>query len=134
MCGIAGIIGRISKPNRAALRRMNAAMIHRGPDGENYWEADPDYRDWGLMLGHRRLSILDLSDAAAQPMIDPVTGHVVVFNGEIYNYKELRCRLAAQGQTFQSSGDTAVLLRVLSVHGRPAICWLRGMFAFALWD
>ena len=86
------------------------------------------------MLGHRRLSILDLSDAAAQPMIDSVTGHVVVFNGEIYNYKELRCRLAAQGQTFQSSGDTAVLLRVLSVHGRPAICWLRGMFAFALWD
>ena len=109
-------------------------MIHRGPDGEGYWEAPPDSRGWGAMLAHRRLSILDLSPAGAQPMVDPVTGHVVVFNGEIYNYVELRDRLAATGQTFQSTGDTAVMLRALSVHGRQAVGWLRGMFAFAFWN
>jgi asparagine synthase (glutamine-hydrolysing) len=67
-------------------------------------------------------------------MIDPVTGHVVVFNGEIYNFAELRRRLAAEGQEFQSSGDTAVMLRALSLHGPNAVSWLRGMFAFACWD
>lgn len=134
MCGIAGIIGRVSEPNRAALGRMNDAMIHRGPDGEGFWEASPDGRGWGAMLAHRRLSILDLSPAGAQPMVDPVTGHVVVLNGEIYNYVELRDRLAAGGQKFQSTGDTAVMLRALSVHGRQAVGWLRGMFAFAFWD
>ncbi len=86
------------------------------------------------MLAHRRLSILDLSPAGAQPMVDPVTGRVVVLNGEIYNYVELRDRLAAGGQKFQSSGDTAVMLRALSLHGRHAVGWLRGMFAFASWD
>ena len=69
------------------------------------------------MLAHRRLTILDLTPAAAQPMVDAVTGHVVVFNGEIYNYVELRNRLAAEGQTFQSTGDTAVMLRDVSLHG-----------------
>jgi asparagine synthase (glutamine-hydrolysing) len=86
------------------------------------------------MLTHRRLAILDLSPAGAQPMVDPVTGHVVVFNGEIYNFTELRRRLAAEGQEFQSSGDTAVMLRALSLHGPDAVSWLRGMFAFACWD
>ena len=121
MCGIAGIIGRVSEPNRTTLKRMNGAMVHRGPDGEGYWEALPDSRGWGVMLAHRRLSILDLSPAGAQPMVDPVSGHVVVFNGEVYNYVELRDRLAATGQKFQSTGDTAVMLRALSVHGRQAV-------------
>jgi asparagine synthase (glutamine-hydrolysing) len=134
MCGIAGIIGRVDLPNRAALKRMNDAMAHRGPDGDGYWEATQDNRGWGLMLAHRRLSILDLTAAAAQPMLDPVTGQVVVFNGEIYNYAELRDRLIAEGQTFQSSGDTAVMLRCLGLHGSGALKSLRGMFAFALWD
>jgi asparagine synthase (glutamine-hydrolysing) len=134
MCGIAGIIGRVGKPNRDALRRMNHAMAHRGPDGEGYWEASPDDRGWGVMLAHRRLSILDLSPAGAQPMVDSVTGHVVVLNGEIYNYVEMRDQLAAKGQSFLSTGDTAVMLRALSIHGRQAIRWLRGMFAFAFWD
>jgi asparagine synthase (glutamine-hydrolysing) len=134
MCGIAGIIGRLSEPNRSALRRMNYAMAHRGPDGEGFWEASPDGRGWSAMLAHRRLSILALSPAGAQPMVDPVTGHVVALNGEIYNYVELRDRLAAAGHTFQSTGDTAVMLRALSVHGRQAVAWLRGMFAFACWD
>lgn len=133
MCGIAGIIGRIAEPQRAALRRMNAALAHRGPDGEGFWAAEPDARGWGALLAHRRLSILDLSNAAAQPMVDAKNGHVVVLNGEIYNYVELRQRLAAASESFQSSGDTAVMLRVLSLGGAEAIASLRGMFAFAHW-
>jgi len=113
---------------------MNDAMVHRGPDAEGYWESAPDVRGWGALLAHRRLSILDLSPAGAQPMVDPVTGHVVIVNGEIYNYVELRGRLAAEGQEFHSSGDTAVMLRALSMHGRQAVGWLRGMFAFAIWN
>ena len=134
MCGIAGIIGRVANPNRDALRRMNDAMVHRGPDGDGSWELSLDDGAWGVMLTHRRLSILDLTPAGTQPMVDPVTGHVVVLNGEIYNYVEIRARLAAEGQSFQSTGDTAVMLRALGMHGCEAIRWLRGMFAFALWD
>ena len=134
MCGIAGIIGRVAEPNREALRRMNDAMAHRGPDGEGFWEASCDDRGLGVMLAHRRLSILDLTPAGTQPMVDPVTGHVIVFNGEIYNYLEIRTRLAAEGQRFSSTGDTAVMLRALGMHGYEAIRWFRGMFAFALWD
>jgi asparagine synthase (glutamine-hydrolysing) len=134
MCGIAGIVGQVSEPNRAALRRMSAAMAHRGPDAEGVWESPPDVRGWGALLAHRRLAILDLSPAGAQPMVDPVTGQVIVFNGEIYGYVELRERLLAEGQRFESTGDTAVMLRALGVHGRDALRWLRGMFAFALWD
>src|SRR6516164_8510289 len=106
MCGIAGIIGRLDNANRAALERMNDAMVHRGPDASRTWLSAPDSRGWGALLAHRRLSILDLSPAGAQPMVDSVTGHVVVFNGEIYNFCELRQRLLSEGQKFESSGDT----------------------------
>src|SRR5262252_1881467 len=134
MCGIAGIIGRLDEPNRAALERMSEAMVHRGPDDSGTWISAPDPRGWGALLGFRRLSILDLSPAGAQPMVDPVTGHVVVFNGEIYNFGDLRRRLGAEGQEFQSTGDTAVMLRALGLHGPGAVRWLRGMFAFACWN
>jgi asparagine synthase (glutamine-hydrolysing) len=134
MCGIAGILGRVSDRNRAALKRMSDAMAHRGPDAEGSWESPPDARGLGAMLAHRRLAILDLSPGGAQPMVDPVSGQVIVFNGEIYNYQALRDRLAASGQTFRSTGDTAVLLRALGVYGREAVGSLRGMFAFASWD
>jgi asparagine synthase (glutamine-hydrolysing) len=134
MCGIAGLIGRIGETNRTALRRMNHAMTHRGPDGEGFWEASSDDNGWGVMLAHRRLSILDLTNAAAQPMVDPTTRNVIVLNGEIYNYVELRNRLASAGHKFQSTGDTAVMLRALSVDGQSAIKTLRGMFAFAFWN
>lgn len=113
---------------------MSDALLHRGPDGDGYWEASPDERGWGAMLAHRRLSILDLSPAGAQPMVDPVSGDVLVLNGEIYNYVALRDRLAGAGHKFQSSGDTAVMLRSLSVEGRQAVCGFRGMFAFAYWN
>ena len=134
MCGIAGIIGRLDEANSAALARMSDAIRHRGPDADGVWSSDPDARGWGALLAHRRLSILDLSPAGAQPMIDPVTGHAIVFNGEIYNFCDLRRRLEAEGQTFNSTGDTAVMLRALSLHGPDAVAWLRGMFAFASWD
>ncbi len=134
MCGIAGILGRIDEPNRSALARMNRAMVHRGPDAEGTWCAEADERGWGAMLTHRRLSILDLSPAGAQPMRDPSTGDVIVFNGEIYNYVQLRERLCAAGQSFQSTGDTAVMLRALGVQGHRAVSEFRGMFAFAFWD
>lgn len=134
MCGIAGIIGRVDAANRAALKRMNDAMIHRGPDADGIWCSVPNARGWGALLAHRRLAILDLSPAGIQPMTDPVTGHVITFNGEIYNYLDLRRRLEGEGQKFQSSGDTAVMLRALGLHGSEAVSWLRGMFAFACWD
>ena len=134
MCGIAGIIGRLDDRNRAALERMSEAMVHRGPDGSGTWVSAPDSRGWGALLAHRRLSILDLSPAGAQPMVDPATGHVIVFNGEIYNFRDLRRRLAAEGQELQSTGDTAAMLRALGLHGPAAVAWLRGMFAFACWD
>src|SRR2546429_7845120 len=128
MCGIAGIIGRIGEENRVALRRMTSAMAHRGPDGEGFWESSGDERGWGALLTHRRLAILDLSPAGAQPMVDPVSGHVVVFNGEIYNFRELRERLTADGQEFESSGDTPVPVRALGVDGPQAGAALPGLF------
>jgi asparagine synthase (glutamine-hydrolysing) len=134
MCGIAGIIGRLDDRNLAVLERMSEAMVHRGPDAGGRWVSVPDTGGWGALLAHRRLSILDLSPAGAQPMVDPVTGHVVVFNGEIYNFGELRRRLEAEGQVLRSTGDTAVMLRALGLHGPGAVSWLRGMFAFACWD
>ncbi len=134
MCGIAGLIGRVSTPNLDALARMNAAMAHRGPDGSGTWHSPPDARGWGVMLGHRRLSILDLSPAGAQPMVDEETGDVVVLNGEIFNYVELRRRLVSAGHRFTSSGDTAVLLRALGTDGLRAIPSFRGMFAFGFWN
>jgi asparagine synthase (glutamine-hydrolysing) len=134
MCGIAGIIGRLDEPNRAALQRMSDAMVHRGPDDMGTWTSAPDARGWGALLAFRRLAILDLSPAGAQPMVDRVTGHVMVFNGEIYNFGDLRQRLVAEGQEFQSTGDTAVMLRALGLYGADAVSWLRGMFAFACWD
>lgn len=134
MCGIAGILGRIGPENRAALARMSAALAHRGPDGEGTWESPPDDAGQGVLLAHRRLAILDLSEAGRQPMVDPASGHVLVFNGEIYNFRDLRRGLEAEGQRFDSTGDTAVLLRALALRGREALPALRGMFAFAAWD
>lgn len=133
MCGIAGLIGHLNDSHRAALARMSAAQAHRGPDGTGTWESTPDPHGWGAMFAQRRLAILDLSALASQPMIDP-HGDVLAHNGEIYNYVELRQRLAAAGETVQSSGDTAPMLRTLARHGPAAVAMLRGMFAFAHWN
>lgn len=135
MCGIAGIIGRITDKNRHALRLMSTALAHRGPNAEGFFEGSPDADGQSVLLAHRRLSILDLSTAGAQPMTDAQrSAHTIVFNGEIYNYVALRNELEAQGQAFVSSGDTEVLLRTLAMNGVAAVEGLRGMFAFAHWD
>ncbi len=134
VCGIAGIIGRLDERNRGALKRMSDAMVHRGPDAAGTWEATPDDRGWGAMLAHRRLAILDLSPAGVQPMVDSVTGHVIAYNGEVYNYVDLRRHLESKGQKLGSSGDTAVILRCLGLQGAEATARFRGMFAFACWD
>lgn len=134
MCGIAGIIGSVDERNRSALERMNRAMAHRGPDGAGIWTSTPDARGWGALLGHRRLAILDLTDAGAQPMVDPRSGQAIVFNGEIYNFRSIRELLARSGEAVASTGDTEVLLRALVAMGLDALPRLRGMFAFAHWD
>ncbi|HVO20918.1 MAG TPA: asparagine synthase (glutamine-hydrolyzing) [Anaeromyxobacter sp.] len=134
MCGIGGVIGRVDDANRAAVRRMSTAMAHRGPDGEGFWTSEPDGRHRGVLLVHRRLSILDLSTAAAQPMVDPATGDVLAYNGELYNYLALRDRLAAAGERVHSTGDTEVLLHLLAREGASALPSLRGMFAFGFYD
>src|SRR3954469_422438 len=134
MCGIAGIIGRVDDCNLTALERMSGAMVHRGPDASGTWVSAPDDRGWGALLAHRRLAILDLSPAGIQPMVDAVTGQVIVFNGEIYNFRDLRERLATEGEELRSTGDTAVMLRALGLYGPEAVRWLRGMFAFACWN
>ena len=136
MCGIAGIVGGVTDRNRDALARMTDAIAHRGPDSAGFWYSTPDNRGHGCLLGHRRLSIIDLSTAADQPMTDTVRGRgqAMVYNGEVYNYKSLHRDLEQRGERLNSSGDTAAVLRLLALEGPDAVRKLRGMFAFALWD
>ena len=133
MCGIAGIFAYMSDAapvDSEELLRIRERMHGRGPDGAGLWIAD----DQRVGLAHRRLAIIDLSDAGAQPMQDPETGNCIVFNGEIYNYQALRAELIAAGHRFRSHSDTEVLLRLYAAHGAQMLPRLRGMFAFAIWD
>jgi asparagine synthase (glutamine-hydrolysing) len=134
MCGIAGILGRVDDANRAALKRMTDCLAHRGPDGDASWESTPGANGQGVLLGFRRLAIIDLSTAGDQPMVDDVTGQVLVYNGETYNFQALRDSLVASGQMFRSTGDSTVVLRSVATMGPSAVSSFRGMFAFALWD
>lgn len=128
MCGIAGFLNFDGKPaDRQVIARMTAAIAHRGPDGEGF------YIDGGLGLGHRRLAIIDLSDSGRQPMALPGDEYVVVYNGEIYNFAELRVELEALGCRFVSRSDTEVILHAWKMWGPRAVERFNGMFAFALW-
>ncbi len=127
MCGIAVIVGE--RVERESLERMNAVQIHRGPDAGGVWISE----DRKCGLGHRRLSILDLSAAGAQPMADRSGRYVMTFNGEIYNYLELREALGGKSQ-FHSQSDSEVLLEAFVRWGRSCLDRLVGMFAFAVWD
>lgn len=132
MCGIAGIVARDEATVREALAAMNAAQRHRGPDDEGQFV--DSFGNVILGLGHRRLSILDLSPLGHQPMMHPESGDVIVFNGEIYNFRALRRELEAEGERFRSTGDTEVLLRGLTRHGEAFVKRLQGMFALAFLD
>ena len=128
MCGIAGRVDFKANPQERVLRTMEASIVHRGPDEGNIWFSGP----CGLV--HRRLRIIDLSSAAAQPM-GSANGRVqVVFNGEIYNFKALRDELIALGYRFRSKSDTEVLVHGYVEWGTALLPRLRGMFAFAIWD
>ncbi len=133
MCGLCGVIEPGPLPEaelRHAIGRMNDTLVHRGPDDQGLW-LDPED---GVALGHRRLSILDLSPLGHQPMVSPCGRYVLVFNGEIYNYMELR-RTLADAFTWRGHSDTEVLLAWILLRGVEAtLAQLNGMFAFALWD
>ena len=129
MCGIAGIVDLTSQgPPREILGRMTRLLQHRGPDDEGIAVMGP------AGLGHRRLSIIDLSPAGHQPMSLEDGGLHVVFNGEIYNFPEVKAELEGLGQTFRTRSDTEVLLRAYRVWGTDSLQKLNGMFAFAIWD
>ncbi len=133
MCGIAGIIATGQAPpviDEAELGRMADAMVSRGPDGSGRWVS----ADRKVGLAHRRLAIIELSEAGAQPMVDDETGCVITFNGEIYNFGELRADLERRGHRFRGHSDTEVLLRSYIEYGDAFLPKLRGMFAFAIWD
>lgn len=133
MCGVAGIFAyhpAASSVKRAELIKIRDAMFARGPDGAGEWFEDGER----LGLAHRRLSIIDLSERAAQPMHSICGRFHVTFNGEIYNFPEIRERLKAQGRHFQSNSDTEVLLHLYELKGESMAADLRGMFAFAIWD
>jgi asparagine synthase (glutamine-hydrolysing) len=133
MCGIAGIYAYHYAANavdRDELRAIRDHMSARGPDGMGEWYS-PDER---VAFGHRRLSIIDLSERGAQPMASTDGKLVVTFNGEIYNYRELRRTLEARGYTFRTQTDTEVLLQLYAEKGEAMVSDLRGMFAFGLWD
>src|SRR5438270_13278276 len=129
MCGIAGILAENEHVVRNALPAMTAAMLHRGPDDQG--EAVVAFGDKTLGLGHRRLSIIDLSPAGHQPMVHPITGDRIIFNGEIYNFQTLRDELLGAGESFRGHSDTEVMLHALTRWGPEAVKRFQGMFAFA---
>jgi len=139
MCGIAGAVGNLANtsanvPNRErvlqCVNRISAAIRHRGPDGAGLWATQANE----VVFAHRRLAILDLSEAGAQPMVDAASGCVITFNGEVYNFKELRGELTALGERFHSTSDTEVILKAYKHWGLDVVPRLRGIFAMAIWD
>src|SRR3569623_2025448 len=130
MCGIAGIFHPdVHKPVAPArVAAMSDVLAHRGPDGSGIWTAP------GIGLGHRRRSIIDLSDAAAQPMLTPDGQLAISYNGEIYNFREVRAELEAAGYLFRTESDTEVILAAWRQWGPDCLARLNGMFAFALYD
>ena len=134
MCGLTGILAGVAAiPNTqvALVQAMTSRLAHRGPDAQGVWVDGP------VALGHRRLSIVELSNAGAQPMLSASGRYVIVFNGEIYNHRDLRSELddASKGSSWRGSSDTETLLACIDVWGiKETVLRLNGMFAFAVWD
>src|SRR4051812_33690914 len=130
MCGICGFVGQA---NPTLVRRMSDAIAHRGPDGEGMQCFNGD----GCVpasLGHRRLAIIDPEPRSAQPMSYANERYWITYNGEIYNYRELRDELRADGFEFRTESDTEVLLAMYARSGADSLLRLNGIFAFAIWD
>ena len=132
MCGITGIVDYSLNPNTSPqlLTQMTNVIEHRGPDAGEIWQSEN--RVCGL--GHRRLSIIDLSNAGTQPMTTQDGRFTIVFNGEIYNYLDIKQELLNKGVKFQSNSDTEVLLYGYQYFGKDIIDRLVGMWSFAIWD
>jgi asparagine synthase (glutamine-hydrolysing) len=131
MCGIAGVFTSAPAADAVApeaVSRMTERMRPRGPDGEGQWQ------EHGVALGHRRLAIIDLDARAAQPMHSACGRYVVVFNGEIYNFRDLRRDMEGKGVAFSTTSDTEVLLALFAAEGEAMLPKLHGMFAFVIWD
>ena len=129
MCGITGIFNFDQRPfSLEVLKKMTDIISHRGPDGEGVWA------DTYIGLGHRRLAIIDLSEAARQPMNDGNDRYVITYNGEVYNFQELRAELETLGYKFKSHTDSEVVLKSWCEWGTDALLKFNGMFAFAIWD
>lgn len=133
MCGIAGALGRVARDEADKLVQEVCRLTqHRGPDATRVWTAS--LPGGSLALGHNRLSIIDLSEHSNQPFASQSGRKMLAFNGEIYNYLEIKAELAGMGHTFSTSGDTEVLLRAFDVWGPSAFSRFNGMFAIAIWD
>ncbi len=131
MCGIAGVCFDTHEPPAAVATTMTRTLAHRGPDDEDVWVDEGQ----GVGLGHRRLAILDLSPTGRQPMVSRSGRYVMTFNGELYNYPDLRDELLRRGVTFRGTSDTEVLLEAVDTWGlRPTLQRANGMFALAVWD
>ena len=128
VCGIAGERHFRGSADPARIARMLLPLARRGPDHEGQWHQGP------IALGHRRLSVIDLNPRAHQPLLDPDSGQVLVFNGCIYNYPQLRTQLKERGHRFRTTGDSEVILKAYAEWGETCVERLHGMFAFALWD
>jgi asparagine synthase (glutamine-hydrolysing) len=129
MCGVVGLIHLNGDPiSPVILKKMTDAIAHRGPDGEGHWI------EGNVGIGHRRLAIIDLSPAGHQPMITGDHRYVLSYNGEIYNYREIRSELEALGYWFRSQTDSEVVLNALAQWGPDALLKFNGMFGLALWD
>ena len=130
MCGIAGVLFFDGQKVRVELlKKMTDVLVHRGPDGEGYWLSE----DENIGFGHRRLSIVDLDDRAKQPM-HYLDRYIITYNGEIYNYPELKSDLLKKGYKFKTESDTEVLLAAYAEYKEKVFPYLDGMFAFAIWD
>jgi len=130
MCGIAGELNWTARAKREAVDAMVAGVSHRGPDDRGLWSS----ANGACVFGHARLSVVDLSPAGHQPMLDALTGNAIIFNGEIYNFQALRKNCESAGDVFKSQSDTEVILALYRWHGIDCLKFLRGMFAFAIWD
>ena len=129
MCGIAGLVNFSGRPVEVSLiKAMTDSIAHRGPDGEGHWV------EGAVGLGHRRLAIIDTSPVAGQPMISLNGRFVLSYNGEVYNFREIRRELEQSGIVFRTRSDTEVVLEALALWGHKAVSRFNGMFAFALWD